>query len=93
MSVPITELILHVPNLREQQDVSLIKETLSNAPGIGLVEPDYLTQWVRVTTANSDKGVDVVRRLSEAAFPVDEFHRRSENERSIMDPEFEAALP
>ena len=92
MSLPITELILHVPNLREQQDESLIKAALANAPGIGLVEPDYLTQRLRVTTANSDLGVDVVRRLSEAAFPVDEFHRRSASERSVADYQFEPEL-
>jgi len=71
----ITELLFHVPSLREQQDVEAIGELLANAPGIGLVLPNYLTQQLRVTTSNSDMGMDVVRRLSAGGFSADEFHR------------------
>ncbi len=63
------DLKLTCPDLKTQVDETIIHQTLTAAPGIGLVEVDHRTHRVHVTTANQDGGTDVVRRLTDAGYP------------------------
>jgi len=72
MPIPTYELILDVPDMREQVDQIAIQQVLSNSPGIDIVDADWRTHTLRVRTANQDGGVDVVKRLAYAGYPIAE---------------------
>ena len=65
------DLVFSCPNIRVQDDETIVKQTLASGPGVGLVEVDYKTGRVHVVTANSDGGFDVRERLSNAGYPVE----------------------
>lgn len=65
------DLNLICENLKTQEDEMIIQQTLAAAPGIGLVEPDYRTGRLHVTTANQDGGLDVLQRLDGAGYPAE----------------------
>jgi hypothetical protein len=48
----------------------MVKSALSCSPGIDEVEVDIENHVVHVTTANQDRGADVVRRLDDAGFSL-----------------------
>jgi hypothetical protein len=70
--VKTTELRLHAPNLRLQEDGLTVRQALLAAPGIGTIELDHRTGNMRIETANQDGGVDVRQRLADAGYPVTE---------------------
>ena len=66
------ELRYRCPDLHNQEDAEILRETLGSSPGIGMVEVDLSTRTVRVETANSDGGVDVYQRLINAGYPPED---------------------
>ncbi|CAN5437927.1 hypothetical protein BH11ARM2_BH11ARM2_22980 [soil metagenome] len=72
MSVPVTRLFLRVSSLDNQAAAEDISSSLSESPGIGLVEPDWQRGTVLVETANDDGGKDVLRKLRDAGYPAED---------------------
>lgn len=63
------ELVFKCPDVRTQEDEIIIQQTMAAAPGIGDVEVDHRTGYVRIVTANQDGGIDVRQRLEGAGYP------------------------
>ena len=62
------QLRLKCDEIQNQQDEMEIQNTLAQSPGIDIVEVDIQRHEIKVTTANQDKGIDVIRRLDDAGF-------------------------
>jgi hypothetical protein len=65
------QLHIHCPNLHTQSDARVILQALHNSPGFGRASINIESQTLDVTTANSDKGTDVLYRLSHVGFAAD----------------------
>lgn len=65
------QLRIHCPSLHSQSDATVILQALHNSPGFGRASIDIESQTLEVTTVNSDKGTDVLYRLSHIGFPSD----------------------
>ncbi len=62
------ELTFRCPDIKTQEDAEILRETLADGPGVGMIEVDWRTKIVQVVTSNQDAGRDVLKRLIDAGY-------------------------
>jgi len=65
------QLSYRCPDLANQEDAEIVRETLMSSPGVGDIDVDWRTKMVAVVSANQDGGVAVFNALRGCGFPAE----------------------
>ncbi len=66
------QIAVRCPDVKNQEDVMIVTQSLNASPGIGMINVDYHNHVVRFMTSNQDGGKDAISRLIAAGYEPEE---------------------